>query len=260
MKGLIYREIYLARKSYISGLLSSLVISLMGILIRLSMIYGNLAHIEDADSLAVIDFYSFNIFIYLPVFGALCTFMSDGGVILSDAKSRFDLFAKASPVSAVKRATVKYVILALSLCAGLAFGFINAAVICKISGKTLSAGTVKNILIIASFATIFFSAAIPLLIRFKTKNAPTAFAFFIAVILIVIMRLNITALTQKMQEINETVSDENSDEEIFSYINTLFASFSGARDRAFCIIVPIAVLTFAVCFFLTAILFKRSEK
>ena len=42
MKGLIYRELYLTRKTYISAFLTYLIITLLLVLINLSISFGNL--------------------------------------------------------------------------------------------------------------------------------------------------------------------------------------------------------------------------
>lgn len=47
MRGLIYRELYLAKKSYLTGLFVTLAVMAVGILVRLSTLYGNLAKLDE---------------------------------------------------------------------------------------------------------------------------------------------------------------------------------------------------------------------
>ena len=173
MRGLIYRELYLARKSYFTGLFVTLAVMVVGILVRLSTIYGNLAKL-DGDSFRIMDVYTYPIFMYVPLIAALCTFMADSGVILGDSKCRFRVFAYTLPVSDIQLAAVKYIILIGAAVASTLLGILNAAIICGISGKAVSAGIMKNILIIAAICVFFFSLSIPLLTRFRVKAAVDA--------------------------------------------------------------------------------------
>ncbi len=87
MGKLIYRELYLTRKILHHQLLSLAIIFILEVLVRLSMISGNLSHMNDGD-LQAIDEVTHYLFTYLiPLVFFLV--IDSGSVIVSDAKSKW---------------------------------------------------------------------------------------------------------------------------------------------------------------------------
>ncbi|MGN0695291.1 MAG: hypothetical protein ACI4J5_00840 [Oscillospiraceae bacterium] len=256
MKGLIYRELYIAKKSYITGFLVTLAIMIVGILVRLSAIYGNLAKLDE-DSYRVMDIYTYNIFMYLPLITSLCTIMSDHGVIIGDSHCRFGLFAYTLPLSEIQLAAVKYIILIGSAVASVVPGIINAAIICGIGGKALSAGIMKNILIITAVCILVFSIGIPLLTGLRVKTAMDALSIGLMGIVVLVLWLNMDRLRAWFSQ----YADENGniiDMELL--MKDVTEIVSGMRDIAAQIAPFVIIISLAAGFAATVILYKRRVK
>ena len=256
MKGLIYRELYIAKRSYLTGLFVTLAVMIVGILVRLSTIYGNLAKL-DGDSFRIMDVYTYNIFMYLPLIAAMCTFMTDHGVIIGDSKCRFGVFAYTLPVSEVQLAAVKFVILTGSAVASVVLGVLNAAMICGISGKALSAGIMKIILIIAAIHIFYFSLSIPLLVGFKVKAAADALSFGLVGIVVLILGLNMDRLREWFSQFTDESGDIIDSELLMEQVTEKAAAI---RDIAAEIAPFVIVLSLAAGFAATVILYKRRVK
>lgn len=256
MKGLIYRELYIAKRSYLTGLFVTLAVMIVGILVRLSAIYGNLAKLDE-ESFRIMDVYTYNIFMYLPLISALCTLMTDHGVIIGDSKCRFGVFAYTLPLSEVQLASVKFVILIGSAAASVVLGILNAAIICGINGKAVSAGIMKNILIITAVCILFFSISIPLLTRTKVKAAADALSLGLVGIVVLILWLNMDRLRAWFSQ----YADENGDIiDVELLMKDVTEIASGMRDIAAQIAPFVIILSIAAGFAATVILYKRRVK
>ena len=253
MKGLIYRELYLAKRSCFTGLFVTLAVMIVGILVRLSTIYGNLAKLDE-EAFRIMDVYTYNIFMYLPLIAALCTLMSDHGIIIGDSKCRFGVFSYTLPVSDVKLAAVKYVIPIGSAVASVGIGVLNAAIICGISGKSLSAGIMKIILIITAICVFVSSLSIPLL---KVKAAADAFSMGLMGIVVLIMWLNMDRLREWFGQFTDENGDITDTELLMEKVTEKAAMI---RDIAAEIAPFVIIISLAAGFAATVILYKRRVK
>ncbi len=170
MKGLIYRELYLARKAYIIGLCSSLLFIFLGVLIRVSMICGNLADLtgEAFENIDMISYYGFS---YLPIALLFISFSGDGGVTISDYRSKWSLFSYTLPVGIKGQAGVKYIIKAMFMLGSLLLGFLNILLFAGLSHRSIDINSIKILLIVMMFTTLISSAVTPLTIKYKSSNA-----------------------------------------------------------------------------------------
>lgn len=252
MKGLIYRELYLAKKSYITGIFVTLAVMLVGILVRLSTVYGNLAKLDE-DSFTITDTYTFYIFMFLPLIAALNSFMGDKGIIIEDSKCRFNVFAYTLPVSEVQLASVKYIILVCSAAVSFVLGTINAAVICGISGKPLTANIMKVMLIITAVHILFYSLCIPLITKFKSNASADALCIGLVGIVVLILR-------EKMIRWSTQFVDETGELDAEALIGQFVEKAAAIRDIA-SVCAPFVIIVFlAAGFAATVILYKRRAK
>ena len=83
MKGLIYRELYLSKKSYIAGFVTFLMIFLIVLLFRLSTEYGNLASLE-GDAFRSVDIITYYESLYVPPAVMFFAMMAEHGIIIAD--------------------------------------------------------------------------------------------------------------------------------------------------------------------------------
>lgn len=256
MKGLIYRELYLAKKSYFTGLFVTLAVMIVGILVRLSTIYGNLAKLDE-DALFIVDIYTYNIFMYLPLIAALCTLMTDHGVIIGDSKCRFGVFAYTLPVSDVKLAAVKFIIPIGSAVVSVGIGILNAAMICGISGKALNAGIMKIILIITAICVFISSMSIPLLTRFKVKTVTDVFSIGLIGIVVLILWLNMDRLKEWFGQFTDESGDIIDPKLLIEQVTEKAVVL---RDIAAEIAPFVIIISLAAGFAATVMLYKRRVK
>lgn len=170
MKGMLYRELYLARKTYLVGGVSVILFVLLGVLIRLSLRYGNLADLEE-EAFEFVDVASYYAFSYLPLVLLGITCASDGGVILSDYRSKWCLYSYTLPMKESAFATVKFVMKAGFLVLTFLLGMGNLALFAGLSGKAIEGGSIKILLIVLLVVSMISVAATPMTIRYKSANA-----------------------------------------------------------------------------------------
>lgn len=181
MKGMIYRELYLARKTYLVGGIAVVLFVLLGVLIRLSLVYGNLAELEE-DAFEFVDLASYYAFSYLPLVLLGITFSGDGGVIISDYRSKWSLYSYTLPLKEQAQAAVKFVIKVGFLLLNFLLGIANLALFAGLSGRSIEIGSIKNLFIVMMLAGVISAAVTPMTIRYKSANA-VVIRIVIAVIL-----------------------------------------------------------------------------
>lgn len=170
MKGMIYRELYLARKTYLVGGIAVALFILLGVLIRLSLIYGNLAELEE-DAFEFVDLASYYAFSYLPLVLLGITFSGDGGVTISDYRSRWYLYSYTLPMKEQNQAMVKFVIKVGFLLLTFLLGIGNLALFAGLSGRSIESGSIQLLLIIMMLVGVISAAVTPMTIRYKSANA-----------------------------------------------------------------------------------------
>ncbi|MDE5854802.1 MAG: hypothetical protein K2H19_07050, partial [Ruminococcus sp.] len=131
IKSLIYRELVIAKKFYITFFLVIIFFMVMGWLIALSAKIGNIAEMmtevpEFSSMFDIIIYYIFNYFTAF-VCGAI---INDNGVILSDIKSNWRTFSFTLPATEKEKSMAKLII---KLC-----GTVSALLICVFNGLVLS--------------------------------------------------------------------------------------------------------------------------
>jgi len=257
MKGLIYRELYLSKKSYIWGFLDFLIIFVMGMLVRLSVECGNIAKLEtlDRDIFTSVDILTYYIFLYLPSAVIFFTMMTEHGIIIADLKSKWNMFSYTLPVSEEKTSLVKYIILVSSMIFGFIFSILNALIICNISNRNFNSGIVKNILIIMTYLLIIQSLNIPLLIKLKSKvKSEIFFMLCFGVIIFTVGKVIVENFIEKLRDYNV------SEDETFEFINDFLQKIIDFRDKVF-LFVPIVIIgILALGYFATVKILKGREK
>ncbi len=169
MKGLVYKEMYLARKGYILFFVLAFVFSLLGFLVFLSMICGNLEGLPEKDPQTVEILRTF--FIYLPF--VLSLFAVNGGnqSVYSDYASNWMTYSYTFPTRASKAIGARYLagILLFPVC--IIYGILNVLVISKISEYSLNAEIFKNMTVFFVFAVCIYALNVPMAIKYKTQHA-----------------------------------------------------------------------------------------
>lgn len=239
MKGLIYRELYLSKKSYIAGFVTFLMIFLIGLLFRLSTEYGNLASLE-GDAFRSVDIITYYESLYVPPAVMFFAMMAEHGIIIADFKSKWNTFAYTLPVREEKTVFVKYLILVCSMLAGLIFSILNALIICGISDRPFTFGIVKNILIIMTCILINQAINIPLLMKLRSKaKSDIVFTIAFAMLLFAFSKFIKEIFTKIFSEFSDI--ENMSEAEVWELIGKFVQKIVDFRDKVF-LFVPIAII------------------
>lgn len=260
MKGLIYRELYLSRKSYIAGFVSFLMIFLVGLLLRLSTEYGNLAKLEtiNEDGFWIVDIITLYVSVYVPSMVIFFTMMVEHGIIIADCKSKWNIFAYTLPVSEGKIVFVKYLILVCSMLVGFIFSILNAIIMCGISDKDFTFGIVKNMMIIMTCILIYQAVNIPLLMKFKSKaKCDVIFTIAFCILLFACSKM---LMENAMQTFFNNINEYISESEMWELVREFLQKIVDFRDRIF-LFVPIAIIAvIAVGYYASVRVLKGREK
>lgn len=242
MKGLIYRELYLSKKSYIAGFVTFLMIFLIGLLFRLSTEYGNLASLANfgGDVFRTVDIITYYESLYVPPAVMFFAMMAEHGIIIADFKSKWNTFAYTLPVREEKMVFVKYLILVCSMLAGLIFSILNALIICGISDRPFTFGIVKNILIIMTCILINQAINIPLLMKLRSKaKSDIVFIIAFAMLLFAFSKFIKEIFTKIFSEFSDI--ENMSEAEVWELIGKFVQKIVDFRDKVF-LFVPIAII------------------
>lgn len=265
MKGLIYRELYLARKSYIGGMIVVAMFIVLGVLIRLSLVCGNLADL-DAETYKMVDMASYIVFSYLPLLLLLVPLAGDGGVAISDYKSKWMLYAYTLQYSEKQMAAVKYIIKISLLLLGFGLAFCNLCLFGGLSGQGIRGtdtvivdgiilenmqwNSVKILLIVMMLVTAVSAFATPLLLRYKSTNAVIIRICAVAIVLyFVVMGMFSASLA-------DIVASQLPEMEV---LNQLFGIVLQFRDRLAMVAPFVIVITLALGYWLTVKQLKKRE-
>ena len=147
MKGLIYKDIILSKKFYIIAFLYCMMIDVIAVLMRISMICGNLAENEETLSSLTRNMYIFH---YVPCMVLLIAFASDSGTIFSDINSGWMRFCNTTPVTSRQTALSKM------LSKLIVSGFAYIVCLIYISAFCIAGGEPLSFTLISTITGMFF--------------------------------------------------------------------------------------------------------
>ena len=169
MKGLLYKEWLVGKKTFLLFLGMAVLFSVMGILFYLSMFYGNLQDMPKEDPWGVSMFAK--MFCYLPymllLFGASVCMKT----IYTDYASGFMKYSYTLPVSAAKAVGARYLMIGIVFVGSFLFGMLISGIMCGLSGNAFDAEIMKNLFFILLVGIIIVAAFMPL--SLQLKNART---------------------------------------------------------------------------------------
>lgn len=165
MKGLIYKELFLGRKSYLSflGIVAGLM--LLGILVGAATRWGNLQEVE----LKEINGY-FQIFVYATFAAALCMFSEELFSVHRDRVCHWNVLEYTMPLPAWKQMAVRYLTSVMVLGSCFLLGLINAGIMMILFKQSLTGVMVKNLLIMLLVTFLLFCVGMPLFQRFSFRT------------------------------------------------------------------------------------------
>ncbi|MGN0431244.1 MAG: ABC-2 transporter permease [Lachnospiraceae bacterium] len=251
MKGLLYKEFFLGRKNYLAFLVLFFAFALLGALVCLSMICGNLKSlpVQEPESVQVLA----GIFTYVPYALALLAVFSGSQSVYSDYASGFMKFSYTLPVKAVKSVGARYLTGMIVLCTGVLLGIANAGIISTLTEIPLQAEAFKNMLVIFFLVAVLFAGELPLALKFKSSKAVSGIAVcFIVSVYLVAGGLFINGM-------NHFEVSPGEDAESL-YLQTVLHKYAEIRDILLPFLPVVLLAILGISFFTSVKIYKRREK
>lgn len=252
VKGLILKEIYLRRKTLLSGLAIFVLLFILAASFCLSFDYGNMKNNEELDRDTATLILS-----YAVAGMGIMLFGQNAETIVKDKKCKWNIFEYTLPLSAQKLAAVRIGILLASSILGLAVSTLFSFVLFALSHNEFTLSVFANISVISMlvFALMTFANFMNLKYSDPQKAATRSMAWLFAIYVLVAV-----FVYRKFAEIQvefSELTDEELNEILFDEYLTPLAEF---RDKLF----PFFILIFAaiavIGYFLFLTQYKRREK
>ncbi len=172
MKGLLYKEWCLNKKSICLFTLIALVFSVLGLLVFLSMICGNLKGVLDSESSSML----LSVFTHAPYIIALCASAVCNTSVCSDYESGFMKLTHTLPLSPIQKVSTKYIFAFVIMCVSFVFGVFNAFAMHAMARQDITVTPIKTMLLFLVIAVILNSIFIPVSYFLKKKRSVSTFA------------------------------------------------------------------------------------
>ncbi len=172
MKGLLYKEWCLHKKSIFLFALIALVFSVLGLLVFLSMICGNLKGVLDPDSTSML----LSIFTHAPYIIALCASAVCNASVCSDYESGFMKLTHTLPLTPIQKVSTKYIFASAIMCASFVFGICNALAMHAMARQDITSNTIKTMLLFLVLAVILNGIFIPISYLLRKSRSVSTFA------------------------------------------------------------------------------------
>lgn len=261
IKSLIYRELYISRKFYTTNILVAILFIVMGILVRLSMLYGNLAHLE-ADVFEITDTITYYVLTYVVAYGAF-SILDDPGVILSDFRSNWRIFGYTLPIPPVKSVLAKYIIKLGAFCIAMLISIVNGALIGAFSGRGFGTDQIMNFFLLANFWLLVDVIRAPMMLNSKTEkgfqtSGMAGYFVIMAAIMLPIMRKMTTIMAEIA--IASEAGELSEEQQVFLPQQRLMEYFTELHDK-FVVWMPLLTAVIIVLGFVICVqVLKRREK
>jgi len=172
MKGLLFKEWCLGKKTVYSFLAIALGFTLMGILVFLSTIYGNLQdmRVEEPESIEMFA----TIFIYVPFVLLLEMMDVCNQSIFKDYNTGWMKYGYTLPVSGIKAVGARYLFAGIIIFFSCVYALGNAYIMSAFSGMAITLEVIKNLVFIMLAMMTMFAIHIPLSMKFKSAKAMSA--------------------------------------------------------------------------------------
>ena len=172
MKGLIYREFYLSRKSVLLMLLVYVLFVLMLSLVMISTYAGNLAKDPEADEMC--EYLYSQMYIYAGFIAIIGVTYGHNDIIEKDYRSHWQLYSYTMPVDEKTIIRSKFFYRGILILFGFLLAVLADAIFSIAAGKPLSVSHFKNILILLFGYGMLCMSDIPMMLRCKTQGRAAA--------------------------------------------------------------------------------------
>lgn len=210
IKGLVFRELYLARKSIISVLGIFVVFMIMYVLIQMSMSFGNLAKLP-AEEIENTRSGLYYLFLIIP---SICVFVPMGAVteiVSRDYASRWMPFQYSTPIKEEKYVLVKTLIASTVLAGGFLLAVLDAFIVSASSGRTLTFESFCIIPWIMAIASVIFTVATLLTARFRNLTTTLMICFVLFYVIFSFSSIDLIdklSYVDTMEEMGQLVAEK----------------------------------------------------
>ncbi|MBR6665428.1 MAG: ABC-2 transporter permease [Lachnospiraceae bacterium] len=238
MKGLIYKELFLGKKTYLGLLAVALGLAILGILVSLGIRYGNIQDMA-ADEVTRM----FYIFVYATYGIILFTVVEGFFAIERDKVAGWRRLEYTMPITAKKQIGAWYLTSGILLVVSFLLGLINGGVMALMFRRTLTATMFKNMVIILLLAMVLFLVGMP---QYQGFSFRAVTYIYTAIMMVVGMIFSISL---------------NMEEGILWEIYNYVWKNAGRFFDGFLYLSPLIMpALFAVSFFLSVKAYQRREK
>ena len=177
MKGLVYKEFYLGKKNLLTFVIVTIMFAVLGVLVCLSMNFGNLHKLADGEGMRS---YYAKIFFYVPYLILLLSTETCINSVFRDYSISWMDYSYTLPLSGKKTIGAKYIFLGGISLAALVFGIIYSALISDLSGVDYSFKVLKIqfIIFVVAFLANAMMLALAYLVRTKNRMVTIEVIFF----------------------------------------------------------------------------------
>ena len=259
-KGLIFREFYLIKNNLIILAVTNAVIMILGILVRMSMDFGNLAKLE-AESFKELDSATRYIFPVIPAIFISISF-SLGKNISDDFKSNWMRYSYTFPVSAKEQVLTKYIVIFSGLFSSLVISTVNLAVFCSVSHRKFDTLVMKIIVIVCIVwnISIVFETFLTCLLKSRAKVQGVETAIFMLIYFssgIGVLFYIKSFFAKRGFDFKNPIKGSNITDKEFE---EMWHEVSLFIHRATCFIPFLLIAFYVILFFLTVKAVERREK
>ena len=258
MKGLVFRELYLGRKNILLTTLVWIMFVIIGILIRLSMLYGNMAKLPLED-LVRTETVICNAFIYAPILVLMSANMVLSLNTFSDYTTKWALFGYASPVSEYRYIGAKFLLMGGISFAAFMLNLVNTFVMCTLCDRRFDSNLVLSLLCVVMCMIFLFTVGLILVYKFRSKKKLSVFFGITAVVIYGGIIGGMFYLAGRFERLYPNMSNDQRSEIMDKYL----INFAGKLKHFFTDKIPLFPFVFiavmVVLYFVCVKVMKRRE-
>jgi len=162
MRGLILKDLFALKKSYIANLFWAILINLYCMMLAVGTAYGNFEGMQN-----------FNVFIYISCFTPFLVGTASISSFHFDRESRFNEYELSLPISDKKKILSKYIIAGICLISSV-FYLIFPVLCCLFTKQTVSKTLVYTFILVIQITALLICISIPA--NYLPKSGLIAFA------------------------------------------------------------------------------------
>jgi hypothetical protein len=234
VKGLLYKEWCLGKRRFFGFLLLAFLFSVLGILVSLSIQFGNLKGEDDA---------VVRIFFYVPYLILLLSADICLQSVYRDYASGWMNYSYTMPTVSGKAVGARYLTGMLLLCFSFVYSLVYSVILDAVSTISYHAGELKNQIILLAVACLVLGMFLPLAFHFQTGRSVSAIA--IGILAVAYVGTGVAMMTLAENGVNPSEFLEKA---------------KNLQNTAIIICLPAAVVGIAVSFRCSCRIFERREK